>query len=74
METNNNITPYRKCIVLNKFKYNGKWVLRLENILLRLGYDKSDYRIVVYNESYELIVLNKELSRDLKVLRNIGKG
>ena len=67
------LLPYRKCIILSKFKYNGKWILRLENILLRLGYTQSDYKIVAYNESYELISLNKELSRDLKVLINIGK-
>ena len=72
--TLNKPIPHRKCITLSKFKYNGKWILRLENILLRLGYTQSDYKIVTYSESYELVSLNKELSRDLKVLRNTGKG
>ena len=65
---------YRKCINLSGLKHNGKDVLRLENIILRLGYTSSDYKINAFNESHELIVMNQDLHRDLKTIRRTNYG
>jgi len=63
---------YMKSIKLDGLKHNGKDILRLENIILRLGYGKNDYRINHYNESRELVITNQELHRDLKTIRRTG--
>lgn len=65
---------YRKRISLDLLKHNGKDILRLENIILRLGYTSADYRINYYNESQELIITNQELHRDFKTIRRTNYG
>ena len=63
---------YMKSIKLGGLKHNGKDILRLENIILKLGYNRNDYRIIHYNESQELVITNQELHRDFKTIRRTG--
>ena len=65
---------YMKCIKLDGLKHNGKDVLRLENLILRLGYTHKDYRFNVFNETQELIITNQELHRDFKTIRRTYYG
>lgn len=60
---------YHKRIGLNGLKHIGKDLLRLENIILKLGYTTSDYKINHYGSDIEIILTNQDLHRDLKTIR-----
>ena len=66
------IKTYHKRVSLSGLKHKKKDILRLESIILRLGYSRSDYRINHYNDEEELIITNQELHRDLKTIRRTG--
>lgn len=59
---------YHKRISLHHLKIND--ITRLEKIILKLGYDKDDFRFNHFGtHDIELIISNQELHRDLKTIR-----
>lgn len=59
---------YQKQINLDLLKL--KDIVVLEKLINKLGYKNIfDYKINYYNHMVELIIINKELHRDLKVVR-----
>ncbi len=61
--------PYHKRIGLQAF--NDRGVDKLVHLINLLGYRQNkDYKINYYNNTQEMIVLNKELHKDMKIFRN----
>ena len=59
---------YQKQINLDLLRL--KEIAVLEKLINRLGYKNiSDYKINYYNHTAELIVINRDLHRDLKIIR-----
>ena len=59
---------YQKQINLDLLRL--KEIAVLEKLINKLGYKNiSDYKINYYNHTAELIVINRDLHRDLKIIR-----
>ena len=59
---------YQKQINLDLLRL--KEIAFLEKLINKLGYKNiSDYKINYYNHTAELIVINRDLHRDLKIIR-----
>jgi len=59
---------YQKQINLDLLRL--KEIVVLEKLINKLGYKNiSDYKINYYNHTAELIVINRDLHRDLKIIR-----
>ena len=59
---------YQKQINLDLLRL--KEIAVLEKLINKLGYKNiSDYKINSYNHTAELIVINRDLHRDLKIIR-----
>ena len=59
---------YQKQINLDLLRL--KEIAVLEKLINKLGYKNiSDYKINYYNHNTELIVINRDLHRDLKIIR-----
>ena len=59
---------YQKHINLDLLRL--KEIAVLEKLINKLGYKNiSDYKINYYNHTAELIVINRDLHRDLKIIR-----
>jgi len=64
---------YHKKIGLDGLKHR-KDIMRLESIIIRLGYSHNDYRINYFNEKAEMVITNQELHRDFKTIRRTSYG
>ena len=59
---------YQKQINLDLLKV--KDIIALEKLINRLGYKNvTDYKFNHYNHKVELIIINRDLHRDLKIIR-----
>lgn len=59
---------YQKQINLDLLKV--KDIVALEKLINRLGYKNvTDYKFNHYNHKVELIIINRDLHRDLKIIR-----
>ena len=59
---------YQKQINLDLLRLQE--IVVLEKLINKLGYKNiSDYKINYYNHTAELIVINRDLNRDLKIIR-----
>ena len=59
---------YQKQINLDLLRL--KEIAVLEKLINKLGYKNiTDYKINYYNHTAELIVINRDLHRDLKIIR-----
>ena len=59
---------YQKQINLDLLKV--KDIAALEKLINRLGYKNvTDYKFNHYNHKVELIIINRDLHRDLKIIR-----
>ena len=59
---------YQKQINLDLLKV--KDITALEKLINRLGYKNvTDYKFNHYNHKVELIIINRDLHRDLKIIR-----
>ena len=59
---------YSKTITISELSRQER--SKLKGLIFRLGYDRSDFRIVEYDDySAEMKILNKELHRDMRTIR-----
>ena len=59
---------YRKRISLHQLKVNE--IARLEELIKKLGYTSTDYKFNHFGaHDVELIVINQDLHRDMKIIR-----
>lgn len=61
---------YHKRIDISALKNHE--ITILEGMIARLGYCSNDYRINHYQTNQEVIITNRQLHKDLKIIRKTG--